>query len=228
MGKTYFTPKLFSFLRDLAKNNERDWFEANKARYEKDLKQPALEFISDFEPQLMKISTQFRADARPVGGSLFRIHQDRRFQKDRPPYKTHCGIQFRHAAGKDAHAPGFYLHLEPKESFVGMGLWRPETAVARTIRESIAEHGPKWKKAAHGKRFRDRFDLAGESLKRPPRGIDPEHPLVEDLKRKDFIGVAPLTRSDVTSGDFMKTFVDLCRRGGPFMEFLCGATGVGY
>jgi uncharacterized protein (TIGR02453 family) len=85
---TYFTPKTFSFLRALAKNNERAWFNANKARYEQELRAPYQRFIADLAGPLRKISPHFVADPRPVGGSMFRIHRDTRFAKDKTPYKT--------------------------------------------------------------------------------------------------------------------------------------------
>src|SRR5215831_13572407 len=102
-----FGPELFSFLTDLRANNSREWFAANKQRYEEQLLEPALAFINAFAPRLERISPHFRADARPIGGSLFRIHRDTRFSKDKSPYKTHTGIQFRHEVGKDVHAPGY-------------------------------------------------------------------------------------------------------------------------
>jgi uncharacterized protein (TIGR02453 family) len=101
-----FSPELFSFLAELRANNNRDWFAANKDRYEEDLLEPALAFIAAFAPRLEKISPHFRAEARPSGGSLFRIYRDTRFSKDKSPYKTNVGIHFRHEQAKDAYAPG--------------------------------------------------------------------------------------------------------------------------
>ena len=109
----HFTPELFAFLRELAANNDREWFQANKERYETVVKEPAMGFIGDFGAPLSGISKHFVADPRPVGGSLLRIYRDTRFAKDKTPYKTMVGIQFRHEVGKDIHAPGFYLHLDP-------------------------------------------------------------------------------------------------------------------
>jgi hypothetical protein len=106
-----FGPELLSFLTDLRANNNREWFAANKDRYEEDLVEPALAFINAFAPRLEKISPHFRADARPSGGSLFRIYRDTRFSKDKTPYKTNLGIHFRHERSKNAYAPGFYLHI---------------------------------------------------------------------------------------------------------------------
>ena len=132
-----FGPELFSFLTDLRANNDRDWFAANKHRYEQDLLEPALAFIEDFAPRLEKISPHFRADPRPSGGSLFRIYRDTRFSKDKSPYKTNLGIHFRHERAKDAHAPGYYLHIGPGEVFAGGGIWQPGTDGATRIREAI-------------------------------------------------------------------------------------------
>ena len=108
----HFTPALFKFLRELNKNNTREWFQANKDRYETDVRNPMLGFIADFAPYLEGLSPQFVAEPRRSGGSMFRIHRDTRFSKDKSPYKTHAAAQFGHARGKDVHAPGFYLHLE--------------------------------------------------------------------------------------------------------------------
>ena len=222
----HFTPATFAFLRDLAANNDRDWFSENKDRYVDKVQEPALQFITDFGPRLAKISPHFTADARVVGGSLFRIHRDTRFAKDKTPFKQNTGVQFRHEAAKDAHAPGYYLHIEPAGTFVGVGLWRPETAMAYRIREHIAEDPGAWKKAAFGKAFRETFTLGGDSLVNPPRGFDPDHPFVDDLRRKDFIASVPLTQKTVTSDDFIDQFHSLCRTATPFMRFLCDAVGV--
>jgi uncharacterized protein (TIGR02453 family) len=226
--KGHFTKKTFGFLRDLAENNNREWFQANKSRYEEEVKEPALEFIRDFSVPLKGLSPHFKADPRANGGSLFRIYRDTRFSKDKSPYKTHTGIQFRHDRGKDAHAPGFYLHLEPKQCFVGLGIWHPDGAALKKIRGGLVDDGTGWKKALSGKAFRDRFQLSGDSLVRPPKGFDADHPLIEDLKRKDFIAVARLTQKEVMGPDFLKEFTRYCRAGGAFMAYLCKVLGFPY
>ncbi len=205
MANPYFSPRTFAFLEDLRENNDRAWFEANKARYERDVRAGALAFIVDFAPRLEKVSRHFRADPRKSGGSLFRIHRDTRFSRDKSPYKTHAGIQFRHRQGRDAHAPGFYLHLDPAGSFAGVGTWHPDGPALRAIRDAIVEDGAGWRAAREGG-FAAAYALAGDTLTRAPRGYDPSHPLIEDLKRKDFIGVAELTRRRVTGAGFMDDF----------------------
>ncbi len=221
-----FDDGLFKFLRDLRQNNRRDWFQANKERYEDKVKHPSLQFISDFGPRLEKISPYYIADPRPVGGSLFRIYRDVRFSKDKSPYKTSVGIQFRHKQAKDVHSPGFYLHLEPGGCFVGMGIWHPDGPTLKKIRSSLSTDPAGWKKAIGGKKFRSGYALEGESLKRPPKGYEADDPLIEDLKRKDFIAVAKLTQSAVTAPGFLDDFAAHCRAGTPFVRYLCDAINV--
>ncbi|MBW2455014.1 MAG: DUF2461 domain-containing protein [Deltaproteobacteria bacterium] len=224
----HFSPALFKFLRNLAANNNREWFQANKARYQEVLQQPALTFISDFAPRLANLSKHFVADPRPVGGSLFRIYRDTRFSKDKSPYKTNTGIHFRHEAAKDAHAPGFYLHLEPGQCFVGVGLWHPDSGTAGQIRQSIVDRSAVWKRSTRRKAFTTVFTLAGDSLKRPPRGFDPDHPLLEDLKRKDFIATVKLSQKEIVAPGLIKQVTNTFRAGAPMMRFLCQAVGVPY
>lgn len=224
----YFTSDLFSFLEDLAAHNDREWFNANKARYQESVQEPALRFISDFEPTLGKVSSHFVADARTQGGSLFRIYRDTRFSKDKTPYKTYTGIQFRHETAGDAHAPGYYLHLQPGSCFMGAGLWHPETPVAREIRSAIADDPAGWKRATQTAAFRKTFELEGDSLTRVPSGLDPQHPFADDLRRKDFMAISHLEDEALTSASFMKDFGAKVRAASPFMVFLCAATGAAF
>jgi len=220
-----FTPALFRFLRDLQANNTREWFGANRDRYEAEVRGPALDFVVDVAPRLERISRHFVADPQPSGGSLFRIHRDTRFSKDKSPYKTYTGMQFRHELGKDAHAPGFYLHLEPEAVFVGSGIWHPDAPTLARIREAIADDAKAWRV---GKRVGGGFELAGDSLKRAPAGYDLDHPLIEDLRRKDFICVATLSEKDVCAPGFVDEFARMCRATSPLVRFLCAALDAPY
>jgi uncharacterized protein (TIGR02453 family) len=219
-----FGPELFRFLRDLKVNNDRAWFNANKDRYEREVRNPALDFVEEFGVHLAEISPHFRADPRPSGGSLFRIHRDTRFSKDKSPYKTHVGIHFRHELAKHAHTPGFYLHLQPGSVFVGVGIWHPDPPALLRIREAIARDPNAWRRATADGSLR----LAGESLKRAPAGFDPEHPLIEDLKRKDFIASVELTQKDACSPGFVERFAGTCRETSPLVRFLCEALDLPY
>lgn len=125
----FFTPEVFVFLKQLKRNNDRDWFARNKTRYEECVVKPALAFISEFAPHLYDISPHFIADARPTRGSLFRIYRDTRFSHDKRPYKTHVGIHFSHAKGKDAHAPASTCTWNPTDV-----LPRPASGILTTAR----------------------------------------------------------------------------------------------
>jgi uncharacterized protein (TIGR02453 family) len=221
-----FSPELFAFLRELAEHNDREWFAANKQRYVAEVQEPALAFIEDVGMRLPDVSRHLVADPRTVGGSLFRIYRDTRFAKDKSPYKTQVGIQFRHERARDAHAPGFYLHLEPGSVFVGCGLWRPDGDTLHAIRTAIASRPARWRTIVADPVFADRFRLGGEALKRPPAGFDRDHPLIEDIKRKDFIAIADLSEADVTASGFLERFLGLCTDASGFMRFLCDGARV--
>ena len=208
-----FGPELFRFLEELKDHNDRDWFEANKGRYEDDLLEPALAFIEDFEPHL-------RADARRSGGSLFRIYRDTRFSKDKTPYKTTAGIYFKHERSKELHAPGFYLHLAPGDVFAGGGIWHPDTKTAHAIRTAIVRDPDGWKAATAGVGLG-----SGDALKRVPQGFDKEHPLADDLKRKDFAAIERMTEDEATGPRFLERYASACESMAPLMRFLCGAVG---
>ena len=223
-----FGPELFSFLADLRENNDREWFAANRHRYEEHLLEPALAFIDAFAPRLEKVSPHFRAEARPSGGSLFRIYRDTRFSKDKSPYKTNVGIHFRHERAKDAHAPGYYLHIGPGEIFAGGGIWHPDTETATRIREAIVADPEGWRRATRRGAFAKRLQLGGDSLKRVPPWADAEHSFADDLRRKDFFGWAGLSEEDVLAPGFVDEYAQICRSAAPLMRFLCDALDVPY
>lgn len=224
----HFSPALFQFLGELRLNNERPWFEANKARYMAEVRDPMLRFVGDFAPHLRSISPHFVADPRPNGGSLFRIYRDVRFSKDKSPYKTMAAAHFRHATAKDVHAPGFYLHLEPGGCFLGTGIWHPDAPTLAKIRENIVDDPDGWTAAKTDPAFARAWQLSGESLKRPPKGYDADHPLIEDLKRKDFVSIASVEEEAVCAPDFLDRFAELCRSAAPFMRYLTRAVGASW
>jgi uncharacterized protein (TIGR02453 family) len=219
---SYFTPELFVFLKQLKRNNDRDWFAKNKPRYEECVQRPALAFITEFAPHLYDISPHFVADARPTRGSLFRIYRDTRFSSDKRPFKTHIGIRFLHSKGKDIHAPIFYLHLEPSRCFAAAGIWHPDNPALTKIRTSIVNRPNEWKKV------RGKLSLEGDKLKNPPRGFDPEHPFIEDLKMKDFVASMELEENQVCSARFLRDYVAACRKMAPLAEFTTRAVGLNY
>ena len=223
--KKHFDKEFFGFLEELKENNTREWFHANKDRYREVVQEPMLRFISDFAEPLHGISPNFAADPRPSGGSMFRIYRDVRFSKDKSPYKTHAAAQFRHRAGRDAHAPGFYLHLEPGNVFAGAGSWHPERNTLDRIRTAIVEDPSRWQSVAGDPNLVAHHELAGESLKRAPRGYDPDHPLIDDLKRKDFICVERFSQAKACKAGFIDEIAESFSAAAPFVRFLTEAAG---
>ena len=217
----------FRFFEELKDNNNREWFEANKPRFKESVQEPLSAFVEEMAPRLKKMSNHFVADPRPNGGSVFRIYRDVRFSKDKKPYKEHGAVQLRHARGKDAHAPGFYIHIAPDEVFYGGGVWTPPSPALLKIREYIRDNGQKWLKAKSGAAFDERFgQVRGDSLTRPPRGFDADHPHIEDIKRKSFFAMAEGTKKQAMSDSFPDDVEAAMRDAKPLMKFLCEALDV--
>jgi uncharacterized protein (TIGR02453 family) len=221
-----FPKDLFRFLNDLSKNNNRDWFNENKDRYQKSVVFPVKDFIVAMGGELPKISRNFVADPRTNGGSMFRIYRDIRFSKDKRPYKDNVGCQFRHVAGKTAHAPGFYVHLQPGIVFVGGGIWKPPNPVLDKIRSAIVEQPDKWSKVIKGSKFFSTIE--GDQLKRPPRGYDADHPFIEDLKRKSFFLKHDVKPSLITKPEFMDETLLAFRQASPLMKFITNAMDLSF
>ena len=231
MRQSYFTPAVFTFLKELEQNNNKPWWEENKDRYIRLIREPAKEFIADFGQRLQGISDHFVADTRTNGGSLMRPYRDVRVSKDKTPYKTNVGIQFRHEMGKDVHAPGFYVHIERGACFAGVGLWTPETKVAHQIRDAIYEDPDGWKKASRYKSFTNVWSLDAEQedrLKRVPKQYDADFPYADDLRMKSFIAGHRFTQKAVTSPEFDAELAKAFKAGSNLNAFLCTAIGLPY
>lgn len=219
-------PELFDFLSELRENNNRPWFQENKDRYEKFIKEPLLAFIAAVAERLPAVSPYYMAIPKVTGGSLWRIYRDVRFSKDKRPYKIWAGMHFRHERARDVHSPGFYIHLEPDNSFISCGIWRPTSETQRRIRQVLLEHPQRWLDAIEEERFTSLYRLRGKSLTRPPRGIDPEHPLIEDLKRVDYLASIRINEKIATQPDFLDYYLETCQAAAPFMRFLTESIGL--
>jgi len=220
---TFFGPDAFKFLRELDKNNNREWFQKNKARYESAIEEPAVRFIAAMGVRLAKFSPHLVADARPFGGSLSRIYRDTRFSKDKSPYKTHVGIHFAHedAAASGRNLPGFFFHLAPGESMVASGIWHPLPPDLVRIRDAIVADPAAWGRVLKGK-----IEIGGESYVRVPAGYDASHRYAEDLRRKDFYASRPFPDATVASAGFGSAFEAKCRELNPLNQFLADALSV--
>jgi uncharacterized protein (TIGR02453 family) len=228
-GAGYFTPALFTFLRELAANNNREWFLANKPRYEADVRDPALRFISEVGPRLRQISPHLIADPKPVGGSLFRLNRDTRFSNDKSPYKTAVAMSFAHdQVGRGQPDPGFYMRLAPGGAVAAGGIYHADAATLKRVRDAIVADVPGWRRATTGATFAPTFGPPAESLMRPPRGYDPDHPLIEDLKRKDYVWHVSFSEQKACAPDLLDRYVEICKAASPFTRFLSGALGLAW
>lgn len=232
----YFTQATFRFLRSLRRNNRRDWFQAHQEEYEQHVRGPCLRLIADLAAPLRTISPELVASARPVGGSLFRIHRDTRFSSDKTPYKTHAGMSFYHAATRATargslgtaalgrlDAPVIYLHIEPGHCFTGGGIWHPQAPTLKRLRDFLIDNPRSWTRATRSPGFRRLYELDGESLSRPPRGYDRAHPLLEDLKRKDFVATTTLADGDLLRPDLPRLLLARYRVLRPLLDWLCAS-----
>ena len=218
-----YDARMLRFFENLSENNQREWFLEHKNDYEQDLVVPTTLLVSAMGPLLNEISPYLKADPRRSGGSMFRIYRDTRFSKDKTPYKTWVAVQFPHVAAKDVHAPGYYFSANHAQFVVGCGIWHPEKDALQSIRAAIDADPHAWESALNAASFKEYFSLGGESLKRPPKGFSKDHPLVKDLMRKDFIGMATHNPEWALDTELPQKLIDHYRAAVPFMSFLCQA-----
>lgn len=197
------TKDSLQFLEDLKANNNRDWFTLNKKRYEA-LKKDYLQLAAALLDALKPLDSSL--EMLEAKNCVFRINRDIRFSKDKSPYKTNIGVWISGGA-KHTEAPGYYLHIENGNCFVGGGLYCPEAAQLRKIRKEIHFFYDDLQQILQQEKFRTTYkDLNRDpktSLKNPPKGYDKEDPALEYLKLKSFTATQPLDTSLVTQKDFI-------------------------
>ncbi len=222
MAFTGFSNKTYEFLAGLIHNNERPWFEAHKGDYETHVVAPAMALITDLDEVVRSISKHYRGIPKKIGGSLMRIYRDTRFARDKTPYKTNVGIQLRHEAAGDVHAPGFYIHLSLEETFVGVGTWHPEPDDLKAIRQRIAAKPREYSEALTSAAA-ESMKPVGESVKRMPADFDAAHPLADEIKRKDFLVSTDLPPELYLKPELVGVLKAKFLAATPYMKFLCAA-----
>lgn len=223
-----FPKDFFAFFSELKDNNNRDWFAANKPRYVESVVTPMGEFIVDIAPHLKRISRFYRADPKPHGGSMFRIYRDARFSKDKTPYKTHAACHFRHQSGRDAHAPGFYVHIETDGIHFGGGIWSPPTKELNLIRDLIMDSPAAWEKLLKSSAIKQSGGIRGNSLKRPPRGFDADAKHIDDIKRKSFYVMREADAELALSPDLVDESVKAFRSAAQLNQFISDALDLAF
>jgi uncharacterized protein (TIGR02453 family) len=218
-----FDKSLVKFLGQLERNNNRDWFKQNKDLYEAQVRGQALAFIRAMAPRIERISGHILVSDSKAGGSMMRPYRDTRFSSSKQPYKTNVGIHFRHGEGEDAHAPGFWMHIEPGEFWLAVGMWRPSPEALLKVRRQMVARPQEWLAVRDEPGFRAKWQVVGNALKRAPRGFDPHHPLIEDIRRTEFLGYREMGMKELYRRDVVDRVAVCYDASRPFMQFLCGA-----
>lgn len=210
---------ILKFLRDLSKNNDRTWFEKNKARYLE-----AKQGFEDFVAALLKEMTKFDEGLAGLDPKKlpFRIYRDVRFSKDKRPYKVNMGAGFS-PNGKLIQEPGYYVHIEPgNKSFVAGGIYMPDKDVLSKIRQEIDYNADQLYKILNNKAFKKLFKGFDDfdKLKTTPKGYPADHPHIELLKHKSFIVTHGFTDKEVTDKKFVKMVSAYAKTIKPLNDFI--------
>lgn len=228
-----FRPAAFSFLRALKRNNRREWFEANRPTYERDVKAPMQALVEELDVRFATLAPEFVGDRK---ASMFRIHRDIRFSKDKSPYKTHAAFWiFHRAPGRGVGqtvdgGAGFYFHLEPGTSLVAGGLWMPPRPKLQRVRDAIADDPASWEGVVRSRAFVRRFgglneDDPGAVLKRLPRGFAPGHPAERWLRFNSFTVSRALSNVEVLAPTLVTQVMKDYAAMLPFVRWLNRALG---
>lgn len=208
----------FDFLKQLKKNNTRDWFNAHKDRYLKELT-----VVEQFAEHLLHLMNQHDVIETPSGKkSLHRIYRDVRFSKNKVPYNTHWGGSFKRAS--KLRRGSYYFHLEPGNTFAGIGFWGPEPADLKRIRDEFTFDDKPMRKILKSKKFVETFGtLMGEQIKTTPKGYDANHEAIDLLRYKQFLLKKQFSDKEVLQPGFAKTLSDTFKQARPFLDYMSEA-----
>jgi uncharacterized protein (TIGR02453 family) len=230
-GSLPLRPAAFTFFRQLARNNNKPWFEEHRTVYEQEVKGPLRDLVEEVDVRLGQVAPEFVGDPKR---SMFRIYRDVRFSKDKSPYKTAAGVWFYHAdagrkVGKDAEGggAGIYFHFAPDGCFSAGGIWMPAGTVLSKLRDGLAEDHAGFERIIGEAKFKRRFGAMDEEamLKRMPRGYAEDHPAARWLRYKSFTVHRPLTTTQVQSKRLPDTLAADVVVMLPFLRWLNSAVG---
>ena len=212
------------FFADVAENNNREWFQENKGRYQQNILTPSQDFVVELGDRLRLLSEGIVADSRTSGsGSIMRIYRDVRFSRDKSPYKTHLGIVFWEGSRKKSENPGYYFHLEALEAVMYNGMYRFPKDYLHAYREAVIDDGLGSDLKAVLKHLNDHgnFEIGGSHYKRVPREYDPEHPRAALLKFNGLWAKSPtIDKATITSPNLIDVCFEYCETMYPLHEWL--------
>lgn len=214
-------PSTLKFLKDLKKNNNKPWFDANRKRYE--------EAKKDFENFVQAVIDRHSKKDKTIASlkakqCLFRINRDVRFSKDKSPYKTNFGASINKGGRKAFNSAGYYFHLEPGQCFAGGGIYQTMPEELKKIRQEIDYNFPQFTKIIKSKKFKSVYGDLNKSpgflLSRAPKGYDPGNPAVEYLKLKSYIALVSIPDAELSSKDLVKKVAVSFGALQPLIEFI--------
>ncbi len=227
-----FTTESLRFLRGLARNNRRDWFEAHRAAYDEHVRGPMADLVVEMDLRMATFAPEMTGDPKR---SIFRIHRDVRFSSDKSPYKTHAACWFFHGegsskVGREAHGggAGYYFHLQPGASMVGGGIWMPPRPALQRLRAAIASDPVGFERLVRDPKLRRRLGSLDEEamLKRTPRGYAEDHPAARWLRHQSFTVGRSLSDAEVTSGRLTTALASDFALMTPLVRWLNGRLGL--
>ncbi|RYF91523.1 MAG: DUF2461 domain-containing protein [Chitinophagaceae bacterium] len=208
-----------SFLKQLQVNNNKPWFDANKETYQV-AREAFIQSVEDVLAGLQKLEPQLAS--QQAKQCIFRINRDVRFSKNKLPYKNNMSAYF-NRDGKKGNGAGYYMHIEPGNSFAAAGIWAPEPADLGKIRQEIDYNLQEWLQltgsSSFNKQFREGLQ-ASEKLVRPPKGYDEENPAIEFLKLKNFVVTRPFADEQILSKSFIKELMKAFETAKPLVDFV--------
>jgi uncharacterized protein (TIGR02453 family) len=215
---TYFSGEALKFLRGLKRNNDREWFEARRQVFERELKEPMLKLICEINEAMVEFAPMH---VRPPQKVMMRIYRDIRFSKNKQPYKTHVSAWWVRDGLQKTSGAGFYFHVSPEEVVVAAGAYMPEREQLLAIRRYLAEHHEEFRSVMKGKKLRSLMnDYDGAPLTRAPKGFPDDHPAIDLLKNKQWAVSATLPAERATKATLLKDVVERFKVAAPMIEML--------
>ena len=216
---------IFKFLTELKENNNREWFQDNKAFYES-AKNEFETYVNQLIPQIRRIDKSI--DVVSAKQCVYRIYKDLRFSRNRIPYKTNFGAYISHGGRKSIYA-GYYIQIEPDNSFVGGGLYQPKSDILKTIREDISNNSSEIKEILENEKFKQFFDkIVGKKLKTSPRGFPGNDENIYLLRNKSFAVIHNLSDEFLLSENWLEEVIKIFKIQKPFNDYLNEVIGLNY
>jgi uncharacterized protein (TIGR02453 family) len=214
----YFRPEALTFLRNLARHNDREWFQPRKAQFEAELKEPMLAVIRKVTEAMLDFAPPF---VRPAEKCLFRIYRDTRFSNDKRPYKSHVAAWWSHQGLQKTSGAGYYFHISAKEVIIAAGAYMPEKDQLSQIRHWLLDHHAEFRKLLQKPAVRKAFvEFEGNPLTRPPKGFPCEHPGMDLVRCRQWGLSATLAPEAALKKDFAATLIRYFKIAAPVVDAL--------